>query len=175
MKNNKKCCKLPCTACLRHYSFILAGNGVSTQTGCKKVSIVVEDLKTLTAYQVYNEYNQKENQKRYVTDITKKDFVEIFKTQPKLTPTIILEYNDSFNPYFVGKIPGATLNKDGKLVLEISSRGFSMKSKFKDCMPKGQLKGMRIQIDSSLPPGYVSTPTCEWKCGKPNHHNNHKN
>jgi hypothetical protein len=150
MKNNKKCCKLPCTACLRHYSFILGGDGLSTQTSYKKVSIVVENLKTLTAYQVYNEFNQKKNQKRYVTDITKEDFVEIFKNQPKFVPTIILEYNDSFNPYFVGKITGATLNKDGKLVLEISSRGFCMKSKFKDCMPKGQLKGMRIQIDPTI-------------------------
>jgi hypothetical protein len=60
---------------------------------------------------------------------------------------VTLPLNQRCNPYFVGKITGATLNKDGKLVLEISSRGFSMKSKFKDCMPKGQLKGMRIQID----------------------------
>lgn len=148
MKNNKKYCKLPCSACSRHFSFILGGDGVSTQTGCKKVSIVVEDLKTLTAYQVYNDFNQKKNQKRYVTDITKEDFVQLFIPQSKFVPTIILEYNDSFNPYFTGKITGATLNKDGKLVLEISSRGFSMKSKFKDCMPKGQLKGMRIQIDA---------------------------
>ena len=134
MKNNKKYCKLPCSACSRHFSFILGGDGVSTQTGCKKVSIVVEDLKTLTAYQVYNDFNQKKNQKRYVTDITKEDFVQLFIPQSKFVPTIILEYNDSFNPYFTGKITGATLNKDGKLVLEISSRGFSMKSKFKDCI-----------------------------------------
>ena len=152
MKNNKKGCKLSCDACLRHFSFILDGNGVSTKTGCKKVRLVVEDLKTLTAYQVYNDFNQKINQKRYVTDITKEDFVEIFKAQPKFVPTIILEYDDSFNPFYVGKITGATLNKDGKLVLEISSRGFCMKSKFKDCMPKGQLKEMRIQIDTSSCP-----------------------
>ena len=86
-----------------------------------------------------------------------------------------MEYNDSFNPYFVGKITGATLNKDGKLVLEISSRGFSMKSKFKDCMPKGQLKGMRIQIDSVTEPPFGGDTKwdCPNGCEYSNHHNHH--
>jgi hypothetical protein len=39
--------------CSRCYGFILGGAGESTKIGSKKVRLVINDLNTLTAYQVY--------------------------------------------------------------------------------------------------------------------------
>ena len=143
-------CKVTNQVCCRGYSFILGGAGESTKIGSKKVRLVINDLNTLTAYQVYNEFNQKLNCKRYVVDISAKQFVKYFNSNKKFRPTVILE-DETFKPYFVGKITCASLNAQKKLVFVIDSNGFCMKSKFKDSMPTGTLNSIRMQIDPLIP------------------------
>ena len=55
--------------------------------------------------------------------------------------------DETFKPYYVGKITCASLNAQKKLVFVIDSNGFCMKSKFKDSMPTGSLNSIRMQID----------------------------
>ena len=71
-------CKVTNQACCPGYSYILGGAGESTKIGSKKVRLVINDLNTLTAYQVYNEFNQKLNCKRNIVDLSAKQFVKLF-------------------------------------------------------------------------------------------------
>ena len=95
---------------------------------------------------VYNGFNQKLNCKRYVVDLSAKQFINVFNSNKKFQPTIILE-DETFKPYYVGKITCVSLNSQNKLVFIINSNGFCMKSKFKDSMPTGSLNSIRMQID----------------------------
>ena len=142
-----KLCKLPRYALDRAYSFILSGSGYSTEIGEKRVRLVIDKINYLTAYQNYNEFNEKKNCKRYVIDLRPIEFVYYMRANPKFTPTLILE-NENFQPYYVGKITCASLTKNKKLAMIIDSNGFELESTFKDFMPTGELKMIRMQIDS---------------------------
>lgn len=158
------------SVCKPKYSFILKGAGTSTEIGSKKYKILLDRVDVITAYQVYNEYNQKQNKERCVFDLAPIDFVNIFKKNCKFTPSIVLE-DISFSPFYIGKITRACITKDEQLCLIVDCNGFKSKSRFNDEMPVGELKNVRIQIDStpvSVTPTYTSgtfifsLDTSEW-------------
>ena len=144
------------SVCKRKYNFVLKGAGISTEISNKKYKILLDRVDVITAYQVYNEYNQKQNKERCVIDLAPIDFVNIFKKNCKFTPTIVLE-DISFSPFYIGKITCACITKDEQLCLIVDCNGFKSKSRFNDEMPVGELKNVRIQIDSTSVSGTSST------------------
>jgi surface protein len=134
------------SVCKRKYNFVLKGAGISTEISNKKYKILLDRVDVITAYQVYNECNQKQNKERCVIDLAPIDFVNIFKKNCKFTPTIVLE-DISFSPFYIGKITCACITKDEQLCLIVDCNGFKSKSRFNDEMPVGELKNVRIQID----------------------------
>lgn len=145
------------SVCKRKYNFVLKGAGISTEISNKKYKILLDRVDVITAYQVYNECNQKQNKERCVIDLAPIDFVNIFKKNCKFTPTIVLE-DISFSPFYIGKITCACITKDEQLCLIVDCNGFKSKSRFNDEMPVGELKNVRIQIDPT-PVSSNTTPT----------------
>jgi surface protein len=136
------------SVCKRKYSFVLKGAGTSTEIGNKKYKILLDRVDVITAYQVYNQYNPKQNKERCVIDLAPIDLVDIFKRNCKFTPSIVLE-DISFSPFYIGKITCACITDKEELCLIVDCNGFKSKSRFNDEMPVGELKNVRIQIDSS--------------------------
>jgi surface protein len=136
------------SVCKRKYSFVLKGAGTSTEIGSKKYKILLDRVDVITAYQVYNQYNPKQNKERCVIDLAPIDLVDIFKRNCKFTPSIVLE-DISFSPFYIGKITCACITDKEELCLIVDCNGFKSQSRFNDEMPVGDLKGVRIQIDSS--------------------------
>jgi len=146
-------CKIPCNLCNRGYSFILNGSGIMKEIGDKRYRLDLSNLDTLSCYQVYNPYNLKKNEKRYVIDLRIWQFVSFLTQNPNFTPTFILE-SKTFSPFYAGKITKVMLSPNGLLSLCIDSNGFNNKSDFLDYMPTGKLNKIRMQIDfGSAEPG----------------------
>ena len=147
------------SVCKRKYSFVLKGAGTSTEIGSKKYKILLDRVDVITAYQVYNQYNPKQNKERCVIDLAPIDLVDIFKRNCKFTPSIVLE-DISFSPFYIGKITCACITDKEELCLIVDCNGFKSQSRFNDEMPVGDLKGVRIQID---PISVSSTPSTKKK------------